>query len=234
MPDIALVAEQGSWPNYQNHLHCFRETTAPESLTVVPVFPRGHESFVQGSAQFIDWLSAVPTGETSSVALEYSTTGTSGRWYTIADDVPNSGRHQWTVPAVASSDCYVRYTVRSSRGVRTAVTPAAFAILSDGTGVSSESTPGEDVSLRCFPNPTSSGAIVEYTVKLKGRVRLGIYGVSGRRVACLVDSHVPHRGVRTALWDGRGDDGRDLPSGVYFVRLEAGQESALHKIVLVK
>ena len=112
--------------------------------------------------------------------------------------------------------------------------PAAFAILSDGTGVSSESPPGEEASLRCFPNPASSGAIVEYTVKLEGRVRLGVYDVAGRRVACLVDSHVPHRGVRTALWDGRGDDGRDLPSGVYFVRLEAGEETSVHKMVLLK
>ena len=234
LPDIALVAEQGSWPSYQNHLHCFRETTAPESLTVVPVFPRGHENLVEGSAQFIDWLSAVPAGETSSVALEYSTTGNSGRWHTIAADLPNSGRHQWTVPAVASSDCYVRYTVRTSRGVKTAITPAAFAIISDETGVSSESIPGQEASLRCFPNPASSGAIVEYTVKLEGRVRLRVYDVSGRRVACLVDSPVPHRGVRTALWDGRGDDGRDLPSGVYLVRLEAGEETSVHKIVLLK
>jgi hypothetical protein len=189
---------------------------------------------VQGSAQFIDWLTAVPSGETSSVALEYSTTGSSGRWYIIADDLPNGGRYQWVVPDVASSDCYVRYTVRTSRGTRTAITPAAFEILSDATGVCDESPPGAEATLRCLPNPLSSGTIVEYTVAREGQVRIDVYDVSGRRVACLVDSHVPHPGTRTATWDRRDDDGRELPSGVYFVRLEAGQETALRRVVLVK
>jgi hypothetical protein len=234
LPDIALVAEEGSWPSYQNHLYCFRETTAPESLTIVPVFPRGHETFMQGSAQFIDWLSAVPSGETSSVALEYSTTGSSGRWYPIVDGAPNSGRCQWTVPLVASSDCYIRYTVTSSRGVRMAITPAAFTILSDATGVYDEPPPGAGVTLRCLPNPVSSSAIVEYTVAREGRVRLGVYDVSGRLVAHLVDSRLAGGDARAVAWDGRDGGGRDLPSGVYFVRLEAGEEAALQKIVLVR
>lgn len=234
LPDIALVAEEGSWPSYQNHLHCFRETTVPESLIVVPVFPRGHEVFVQGSAQFIDWLSAVPAGESSSVTLEYSTAGTSGPWHRIAAGVPNGGRYQWVVPVATSADCYVRYTVSSSRGVAVATTPAAFTILGDDTGVGDESLAGARASLRCLPNPLSSGAIIEYAVARGGRVRLDVYDVSGRRVASLVDSHASGGAVQTALWDGRDDRGRDLPSGVYFVRLEAGRETALRKVAIVK
>jgi hypothetical protein len=234
LPDVALVAEEGSWPSYQNHLYCFRETTAPESLTVVPVFPRGHESFVQGSAQFIDWLSAVPAGETSSVTLEYSTAGATGPWQPIAPGLPNSGRHQWMVPAAASSDCYVRYTVRSSRDVAVATTPAAFTILGDGAGVGGGTTPYAGISLRCFPNPSSFGATVEYGAPPGANARLSVFDVSGRRVACLVDSGVLRGGVGTAVWDGRDDDGRELPSGVYFVRLEAGHETAVEKVVLIR
>jgi hypothetical protein len=36
------------------------------------------------------------------------------------------------------------------------------------------------------------------------------------------------------MWSGRDDRGREVPSGVYFARLEAGEETAVHKMVLLK
>jgi hypothetical protein len=37
-----------------------------------------------------------------------------------------------------------------------------------------------------------------------------------------------------AVWKGVDAAGRALPSGVYFARLEAGKETAVHKMVLLK
>jgi flagellar hook assembly protein FlgD len=36
------------------------------------------------------------------------------------------------------------------------------------------------------------------------------------------------------FWDGKDDSGRRLPSGVYFVRLEAGDFKQVEKAVLLR
>jgi flagellar hook assembly protein FlgD len=41
-------------------------------------------------------------------------------------------------------------------------------------------------------------------------------------------------GEHRVVWDGRGEDGRPLAAGVYFVRLETPEYVATKKIVLVK
>ena len=63
-------------------------------------------------------------------------------------------------------------------------------------------------------------------------VRLGVYDVAGRRVAELVDGLRPP-GKNEARWDGRTVRGFAAPSGVYYLRLEAGGRSdALGLVVL--
>jgi hypothetical protein len=42
------------------------------------------------------------------------------------------------------------------------------------------------------------------------------------------------QGIYREVWDGRGDDGAVLPSGVYFYSLETGGIVTTHKMVLLK
>jgi len=57
--------------------------------------------------------------------------------------------------------------------------------------------------------------------------------VDGSLVRTLVDG-AQNAGLQTAVWDGRDANGRLLSSGTYFYRVEAGQESSTHKMVMVK
>jgi len=84
------------------------------------------------------------------------------------------------------------------------------------------------------PNPFSASTEMAFELPAAGPVTLGVYDVSGRKVASLVN------GVRTAgshvvEWDGRDVAGRVLPAGVYFVRLElpGGQRTA-GKVVIAR
>jgi len=130
-PDIAIAADEGSWPNDHNVLHFYRETSAPAALSVAPVFPRGHESFRAGGVVFVDWISAIPSGGPGTVDLAFSTHGPAGPWTAIAADLPNGGRYQWRVPpdTPSTNEAYIRYTLSVPPDVVTAVTPAAFNIL---------------------------------------------------------------------------------------------------------
>lgn len=130
-PDIILLAEQGTWWNYQNHLHCYKESSTASDLTSFPVFPGGLEVFHQHSVQFIDWLSAVPGNVPSWIRLEYSTSGNAGPWSVIADSLPNSGRYQWTVPQASSTECFIRITAYTQSDEVSSVTPQPFTIIGE-------------------------------------------------------------------------------------------------------
>ncbi len=83
------------------------------------------------------------------------------------------------------------------------------------------------------PNPFRGG--LELTYSLPGRlpVELQIHDLGGRLVRTLVGG-VVDAGSWTAVWDGRDDAGRDLPSGIYLCRLRAGSESRSLKLTLLR
>ena len=152
-PDIVLVEEEEiSWFTYQNHLRCYKDNSVPYSLSINPVYPRGHELFRPGSVRFIEWVSAVPNDEPeSSVALSYSTTGTGGPWINIASQLPNNGSFQWIVPQENSADCVIRCTVTAGQFSEECITPSAFTI-TDGTIGVGEVASGF-TAWEIYPNP---------------------------------------------------------------------------------
>jgi PKD repeat protein len=134
-PDIVLLSDEGNWWNSQNHMHFYKEASTPESLQVKPVFPSGWETFHAGSVAFVDWVSAVPSGDAATVTLELSVHGPGGPWQTLAAGLPDSGRYQWLIPAgTPSTDgAFIRYTLTVEAETVQALTPAAFNILGSFT-----------------------------------------------------------------------------------------------------
>jgi PKD repeat protein len=131
LPDIVLVSEEGSWPNEQNHLHFYKESSTPTVLEMKPVSPSGGESYRAGAIAFVDWISAVPSGEAGTVSLELSIHGPGGPWVTLASGLPNGGRYQWHIPAdtLSTNEAYIRYTLDVSGEAVQALTPSPFNIL---------------------------------------------------------------------------------------------------------
>ena len=58
--------------------------------------------------------------------------------------------------------------------------------------------------------------------------------MNGRAVRTLVRDVIVPAGRHAVVWDGRADDGRELPSGVYFSRLEAGEHAAHGRMTLLR
>ncbi|MCF7811779.1 T9SS type A sorting domain-containing protein, partial [bacterium] len=79
-----------------------------------------------------------------------------------------------------------------------------------------------------YPNPFNSQMRVSYNLLETGVVDLAAYDVSGRRVAELTSGRQVS-GVHTVMFDGK-----DMPSGVYMLRLQAGGQSSMMKVMLVK
>ena len=79
-----------------------------------------------------------------------------------------------------------------------------------------------------YPNPFNSSTAISYQLLAVSNVNLTIYDITGREVAKLVD------GMKSAGEHQVVFDAGDLTSGVYFVRLDAGDFKQTRKILLVK
>jgi hypothetical protein len=102
------------------------------------------------------------------------------------------------------------------------------------TGIGDEPRVISTVAARLMParpNPFDEGTDIEFFLAEPGRARVDVYDVTGKHVASLVDGSFS-QGSNSVAWDGRGTDGRRLPSGIYFVRLQAAGEQSVKKVLL--
>lgn len=88
--------------------------------------------------------------------------------------------------------------------------------------------PTQFVLFQNYPNPFNPSTTISYTLKRNGKVRLTIYDIIGREVVVLVD-RVQNAGRHEVAFTGA-----DLPSGVYFYRLQTANEVMTKKMALVK
>jgi hypothetical protein len=84
-----------------------------------------------------------------------------------------------------------------------------------------------------YPNPFGPQTRIRWTQPGGGPAAVAVYDLAGR----LVRSFAPMEwgpGEHEVLWDGLSDDGRRVPSGVYFCRVAGSGVSEAAKVVLVR
>jgi|GEM_PF-3843251 PKD repeat protein len=84
-----------------------------------------------------------------------------------------------------------------------------------------------------YPNPFSSPTTIEFRLERKGRATLKVYDMMGRHVRTLLEGEL-QPGIYKLIWDGRDENGIELPSGVYIFVLEADGFKGLRKAVRIK
>jgi hypothetical protein len=83
-----------------------------------------------------------------------------------------------------------------------------------------------------YPNPFNPTTEIRYSVPTSGPVSLRVYDMMGREVETLVD-RTQDAGSYVVTFNA-DRSGRSIASGVYFLRLEAGANAAIRKMLLVK
>lgn len=147
-------------------------------------------------------------------------------WRSLGDGIAG---HPWfSDVAVDPLDPEVIYTATpwgvyrlDTRQVGTAVTAASSGL------------PGTPALAQNYPNPFNPRTTIAYRLPRAGPVRLTLFNAAGQRVRTLVDQVQP-AGMHRVSWDGTGEDGRELGSGVYFCRLTAGPFQQSRRLVLLK
>jgi hypothetical protein len=147
--------------------------------------------------------------------------------WNIMSRVRLATQYKWTVKvhdgsvSVASPDTF---TFRTSTTVAVAepranAIPAAFALEQN------------------YPNPffrnTKGSTTIKYALPRASEVVLKVYDLSGREVATLAHGR-KSAGYYDATWEGKDGKGHALPSGVYWLRLEAGDFVQVRKLTVMQ
>lgn len=84
-----------------------------------------------------------------------------------------------------------------------------------------------------YPNPFNMETRVQYTLPGDANVRIEILDILGHRVATLVNGY-QNAGYYTTSWNGTNQAGQTMSSGVYFLKMTAGEFNSINKIMLMK
>jgi len=85
-----------------------------------------------------------------------------------------------------------------------------------------------------FPNPFNSGTVIRFALQQADDVELAVYNLAGQRVMTLGEGP-RNAGSYTLRWNGRDDAGRELASGMYLYRLQAGKQRVeTRKMLLIR
>jgi hypothetical protein len=108
-------------------------------------------------------------------------------------------------------------------------------IPSDLIGIAEK--PGEQYSTfglgQITPNPISTHTTIKYHLATPQKVSLKVYDIAGQLVRTLVTAN-EQAGSHEVTWDSKDTRGNHVASGVYFVKLEAGDNTATRKLLLIK
>ena len=84
-----------------------------------------------------------------------------------------------------------------------------------------------------FPNPFNPSTTISYELPEQSRVNLTVFDIRGKEVMTLEQSDKPP-GNYEVQWNGLGQAGKQVSTGVYFCRLNAGTYNQTIKMVYLK
>lgn len=85
------------------------------------------------------------------------------------------------------------------------------------------------MTMRNFPSPFGDATTIAYTIPSASKVHIAVYDVSGRQVATLFNGPaIP--GSHEVSWR----PAKDISSGIYFARVQAGSATAAKKLIVLR
>jgi hypothetical protein len=210
----------------------------PADPFIQMVTPDGGEIWYKGDTTIVRWESNI----SDSVKLE------------IINGEINSGllgkskasinAYQWIIPVSISAGASYRIRIVSMEDTTISDTSKTVFSITNATSVEKtyDNLPNYFALFQNYPNPFNPTTKIKYTIPSSGEmkqyapVQLKVFDVMGREVATLVNENKP-AGTYEVTWNAA-----NLPSGVYFYQLKAGNPesssgqifTATKKLILLK
>jgi hypothetical protein len=98
-----------------------------------------------------------------------------------------------------------------------------------GTTSASEEMPNKSLALNCSPNPTSGATSVDYSISEPGSISITVTNSLGIAITRLINNQMHEAGVYNINYDTS-----NLPNGVYFLIIKAGNRTETKKFVVIR
>lgn len=96
-----------------------------------------------------------------------------------------------------------------------------------------DAIPHEFALQQNFPNPFNPNTAINFQLPAAERVKLTIYNILGQKVRTLVNERLK-AGYYKVMWNGMNNRGRQMASGIYIYRIEAGNFVMVRKMTLIR
>ncbi len=187
------------------------------------VSPNGGEALPADVATTIQWSA---TEHTERVQIRLNRDYPDGEWQILSATTTNDGEQAWTPTGPASDHCRIRLlTIFDPQTYVESV--ADFSITTLATDETT-AMPTDFVLTEPHPNPFNPSTQVTLELPSRTRVTARVYNRLGQEAATL-NNGLLEAGRHTLTFDGS-----ELPSGLYFIRLEAYGQTRMMKAVLIK
>lgn len=148
-------------------------------------------------------------------------------WDDIQQDVKAATRNlNWLVTQINSQNAIIRAIYDNDPELEYSRT-GAF-IISGGTDVNDPAAYGYEFNA-AVPNPFTEQTELTFTLPGDEAASLVVYNSKGHKVATLIDNQIMGAGAHKLMFNGK-----NLPSGMYFVRLKVAMFNLTKEVVLVK
>lgn len=136
----------------------------------------------------------------------------------ILEQVDRSGEH---------NICYVKINLVS-------YSTQTVTIKDNTTAADDDVLPAASLILNAiYPNPFTERVTVSISNHKSGSLTVQVYNLKGQLIRILHEG-IASAGTHYYHWDGKDDNGRVCPSGIYFMRLADGSQSLSRKVILLK
>ncbi len=110
-----------------------------------------------------------------------------------------------------------------------------LSIQPNATGVASDNNvlPKNFALSQNYPNPFNPTTTINFQLPSSEKVTLDVYNTLGQKVKTLVNDF-RNAGYYHIVWDGKNRAGREVASGIYLYRIEAGNFVETKKMILLK